>query len=373
MLTLPTPSSAEQERSTQLQAYLQQQVQAAGGWLSFADYMQAALYAPSLGYYVAGKHKFGAAGDFITAPELSVHFSQCLAKQAQPILATCEHPIILEFGAGTGAMAAAILLYLAAQDALPEAYWILEPSIELQHLQQQTLTERCPELLHCVEWLVELPQQEFSGVVLANEVLDAMPVQRFQWDGEQYQQLGINTELQPVWRPVTDTLLAAQLAQLPQENFSNGYCSEVNLWLQPWLASIADKLVHGLVLLIDYGYPAAEYYHPNRVTGTLRCHYRHRAHDDPFFFPGIQDITAHVDFTALANAAIDAGFAVSGYCHQAAFLLSCGFDQMPVELSARNTLLMPYAMGEVFKVMALTKDYAEPLLGFTLLDQRGKL
>ncbi|MBX9705157.1 MAG: SAM-dependent methyltransferase, partial [Gammaproteobacteria bacterium] len=165
----------------------------------------------------------------------------------------------------------------------------------------------------------------------------------------------------------------AQLAQLPQENFSNGYCSEVNLWLQPWLASIADRLVHGLVLLIDYGYPAAEYYHPDRVTGTLRCHYRHRAHDDPFFFPGIQDITAHVDFTALANAAVDVGFTVSGYCHQAAFLLSCGFDQMAVELSARNTLLMPYAMGEVFKVMALTKDYPEPLLGFALLDQRGKL
>lgn len=373
MFELPKPSSSELAQSQRVVQHIKQLIQTAGGVISFADYMQAALYAPGLGYYVAGKVKLGEQGDFVTAPEISANFSYCLAKQAQQVLATLVKPIILEFGAGSGIMAADILAYLAEHDSLPDHYWILETSPDLQQLQKKTLRAKCPDLMSRVQWLNQLPCEKFSGVILANEVLDAMPVQRFYYDGDSYQTLSVVAEFAYQKTEITDLELQQALAQLPRENFSLGYESEINLWLTPWLKSISDILAQGLVLLIDYGYPRAEYYHPDRSQGTLRCHYRHLAHEDAFFYPGIQDITAHVDFTAVAEAADAAQLEVSGYCHQAAFLLSCGIDQMPVKSNQDQQLIMPQAMGEIFKVMALTRDVDQELLGFSLLDQRGKL
>lgn len=371
MLELPMPNESEQQHSAQVVAYIQQQI--GNGTISFADYMQSALYAPGLGYYVNGKIKFGAEGDFVTSPEISPAFSYCIAKQAQQVLALVDKPVIFELGAGSGAMAADILIYLEQQQCLPREYWILETSPSLQHLQRQTLQAKVPQLFQRVKWLSTLPEQNFSGVIVANEVLDALSVHRFTYDGEQFQELVVNDQLHYQTAKITDATLQVALEKLPIENFDPGYQSEVNLWLAPWLASVTAALQQGIVLLIDYGYPRAEYYHPQRNDGTLLCYYRHRAHADPFFYPGIQDITAHVDFTAVAEAADAAKLQVAGFCHQAAFLLSCGIQEMAVDFTDIKQLVMPAAMGEIFKVMALTRDVEQPLLGFNLLDQRSKL
>ncbi len=373
MLQLPKPSQSEQQLSAQLRLHIQQQIIAAGGQITFADYMQAALYAPGLGYYVAGKTKFGGDGDFVTGPEISPYFSYCIAKQTQQVLAEIDNGIILEFGAGSGVMAADILDYLQQHNSLPEQYWILEPSPDLQQLQKETITNKVPELLSKVSWLHQLPHKKFSGVVLANEVLDAMPVNRIEYDGEQFQQLMVDEHFQYQKADITSDELLQAATALPFENFTEGYQTEINLWLSPWLNSVADALQQGVILLIDYGYPRAEYYHSQRTMGTLLCHYRHHAHNDALANMGIQDITAHVDFTAVAEAADAARLSVLGYCHQAAFLLSCGIQDMAVKSRDIQQLIMPAAMGEAFKVMALSHDVELDLMGFSMLDQRGKL
>jgi SAM-dependent MidA family methyltransferase len=386
--SLPTPDPEALTHSQKLQRVIREEIDQAGGQIPFARFMELALYAPGLGYYMAGQHKLGAAGDFITAPELSPLFARCLSRQCQQILELLGSGDILEFGAGSGQMAADLLEELNRRDSLPAHYFILELSAELRQRQQTTLRHQVPHLISKISWLERLPER-IQGVVLANEVCDAMPVHCFQLEashsGERYVSCEGDTF---VWRkgPFTHFRLEERIAQirglLDKVEY---YDSEINLAMESWITEIASRLQAGAVLVIDYGFPRQEYYHPERATGTLLCHYRHRAHGDPFLWPGLQDITAHIDFTALAEAGDTAGLKVAGYCAQADFLLACGLDQLAaVELAAeeqaalhaRNQikrLLLPHEMGELFKVLALSRGIEKPLLGFKLRDRRARL
>lgn len=352
--------------------------------------MELVLYAPGLGYYSAGREKFGPSGDFVTAPELSTLFGRCIARQAQPIIAALNGGDILEFGAGTGRLAADVLQELERLSALPERYYVLEVSADLRARQQALLADRLPHLLPKIVWLDALPTG-FRGVMLANEVLDAMPVHRIQWTDAGVTEWCVGSSDEAfTWerRPVDDAHLLRALdnlrAGLPAPLILP-YTSEVNLHARAWIASIADALAQGVLLCVDYGYPRHEYYHPERRDGTLICHHRHRAHADPLTLPGQQDITAFVDFTAVAEAAVEHGLAVAGYTTQAHFLLASGLDAILRDLQAREPaqyaryaqqakwLALPGEMGERFKVMALTKDFDLPLIGFAFHDQRHRL
>jgi len=362
------------------------EARAAGGWLTFERFMDLALYAPGLGYYSAGSVKIGAGGDFVTAPELSDLFSRCVAEQCGQLL---EHGgEILEVGAGTGRMAAAVLSELAARNCLPDRYAILEVSAELADRQRRCITALPPGLAERVVWLERLPERPIDGVILANEVLDALPCRRFRIQNGAILELGVAVDGQMLRERAAPaepslaqewTRLAAQWpAPLPE-----GYVSEICLRVGPWLAGIADCLKRGALLLFDYGLPRAHYYHPQRRVGTLRCHYKHRVHDDPYVNLGVQDITAWVDFTRVAEAALECGLEVAGFATQAAFLLATGIERQvaeatdPVEHARRageaRRLLLPGEMGEAFKLMALTRDFDEPLVGFALQDLRGSL
>lgn len=384
---LPTPSAEALAHSERLAALIRKEIATAGGRVGFDRFMELALYAPGLGYYSAGSRKFGEAGDFITAPELSTLFSRCLARQCAEVLAVINDGAILEFGAGSGVMAADILAELAALESLPTCYYILELSAELRIRQQETLREKVPDLAARVVWLDGLPEAGFRGVVLANEVLDAMPVHRFRIRN------GAPLELYVVQEGEGFTLqegepgeeLAASLAKLlRQTDLAEGYESEMNLRAEDWVRSLADFLDQGVALLIDYGFPRSEFYHPQRNRGTLMCHFRHRAHDDALVVVGLQDITAHVDFTAVAEAAAEAGLSVRGYTSQANFLIANGLTGLLSEaqkdvrehltLAAQvKRLTMPGEMGELFKVMALSRGWDRPLQGFSLRDERGRL
>jgi len=287
------------------------------------------LAQPGLGYYVAGSQKFGQAGDFVTAPEISPLFSYALAQQCAEIFITLmpSEKIILEFGAGSGVMAADILTELERVGELPQRYYILELSAELKHRQKETIKNRAVHLLDYVEWIEQLPDKSFNGVVLANEVLDAMPVHRFYKDksnrqyplGEYYVSwTGERFELSQ--GPFSSDELASEVHKL-EEEIPDNYSSEINMAASAWVTSIAERINRGVILIIDYGFPRQEFYHPQRTQGTLMCHYRHRSHTDPFVYPGLQDITAHVDFSAIAEAANTAGLDIIGYTNQAFFLL----------------------------------------------------
>ncbi len=354
------------------------------GPVPFVRFMQLALYAPGVGYYSSGQKKFGRDGDFITAPELSSLFSQCVAKQCQQILRVLETPVILEFGAGSGVMAADILLALEALGCLPERYLILELSAELQTRQRETIKQRAPHLLDNVQWLSTLPSESFEGVVLANEVLDAMPVNKFRMHDGQLQEAFVgfkNEQFNWQWKKAGDTLQKA--VHHLEIDFPDAYETEINLFIDGWIKSISSVLSRGLVLLIDYGFPRHEYYHPDRHMGTIMCHYQHRSHSDPLLLVGKQDITAHVDFTALAEAAVENDFDVEGYTNQAAFLIDCGITDLlqranddAEQFNWNNQvkqLTLPSEMGELFKVIALTKDFDEVLLGFRCLDMSERL
>ena len=387
---LPEPSQEEKNHSRQLVELIRHEIELTGGALCFDRFMDLALYTPGLGYYACGLQKFGAKGDFITAPEVSPLFSQALAKQVAQLLSALEDGVIIEFGAGSGVMAAEILAELERDNALPAQYLIIELSAELQARQRETLVERVPHLLARVSWLQRLPDTPLNGVVLANEVLDAMPVRRFLTLGHGLYELGVAWgEAQLAWKnvPANDSLNEA-IALLEKERgepFSAGYCSEYNPALPGWMAALSGLLKQGAALLIDYGYGRSEYYSPERNMGTLMCHYRHRAHGDPLWYPGIQDITAYVDFTAVADAGIQADFEVSGYTTQAQFLFGCGLHQLFERESADDivdqlriaqqvkTLTLPSEMGERFKVMALSKNMDLPLIGFRLRDFRERL
>lgn len=360
-------------------------IEARGGWLAFDDYLRLVLYAPGVGYYSAGSAKFGPSGDFTTAPELSGLFANCLANQCAPLLGSLGGEI-LELGAGTGRMAARLLTRLAEIGEPPSRYRILEPSAELRARQAQTLQALPEPLSSRVEWLDAPPELPISGIVLANEVLDALPFRRFVIDDEMRLERGVGLssagDFIDADRPA-DAALRVELERLSPAGWPTHYVSELCPMTEPWIDSIAQSLARGVMLLIDYGLPRHEYYHPQRDRGTLRCHFRHRAHDDPLVYPGLQDITAWVDFTRVAEAGVDARLEVAGYCTQAAFLLANGIEAEVAAASGEldrarlssqaQMLLLPGEMGERFKVMALTRDFDEPMRGFALQDLRRTL
>lgn len=382
-MSLPQPSDDALAQSDALTTRLRERIAAAGGWISFADYMHQALYTPGLGYYSGGAHKFGAAGDFITAPELTPLFGQALAQQVAEVTAQSA-PQVIEVGAGTGHLAADVLLALDRLGCAPEQYRILEVSGELRGRQADTLRERAPALADRVQWIDALPER-FSGAVIANEVLDVMPVHVLVWrDGTVFERgVACNDSGAFAWadHPASDALHAAAArlnAPMPSEG---EYVSELNLAGPAWVADWASRLDTGALLLIDYGYPRAEYYLPSRSNGTLLCYYRHHAHGDPFLWPGLNDITAFVDFTAIAEAAFEADLSIYGYTSQASFLYNCGVLELLAERGdqtkpdyiraarAVQRLTAPQEMGELFKVLAVGKGLAEPLLGFRRGDR----
>lgn len=388
--TLPQPTDTAFAHSQRLAEYICDTLQTQNGHIGFREFMHMALYAPALGYYVAGAHKIGASGDFITAPEISPLFSQCLANQCKQVLQALDGGDILELGAGSGIMAADILKHLDSTDCLPENYYILEVSPDLKQRQHQALAQHVPHLLERVIWLDALPTQPVRGVIVGNEVLDAMPVDVFILDsGEIYEQtvtLDDNQQFAFGRQPANSTLRdnIKQLS-LDSNNYPNGYTSELNPQLPGWLNSLGQSLEAGAILLVDYGYERKDYYLPERAQGTLICHYQHRAHDNPLLYPGLQDITANADFTAVAEAATQADLHVAGYTTQANFLINAGLEalfatqlqqkpkqQYPLAQQVR-TLSLPSEMGERFKVIGLTKGFTNDLMGFTLSDQRHRL
>lgn len=387
--TLPAPSDDELAHSRRVAQHIREFMAARGGVVGFDTWMRLALYAPGLGYYSAGATKIGAGGDFITAPEVSSLFSRCVARQAAEVLRGTGGDI-LELGAGSGRMAFDLLTELAALRILPAKYRILEVSADLAERQRARLSELPPDLRGRVEWLDRWPSEPMRGVVLANEVLDAMPVERFVLRGEPGDQraraLAVAQDGEGFrWRevdasPELDHAVRAILESLP-EPLPDGYVSEVCLALQPWMASLAAHLERGVALLIDYGLSRPQLYHPDRADGTLRCHYRHRAHGDPFVNVGLQDITAWVDFTGVAEAADSAGLDVLGYTTQSSFLIGTGIDALltaDLQLAADDPrrqaqlagearrLVLPGEMGEVFKVIALGRAHDSPLCGFAM-------
>ncbi|MCP5267551.1 MAG: SAM-dependent methyltransferase [Zoogloeaceae bacterium] len=376
-MPLPTPDPDALKHSQYLQAHIADDIGRRGGWISFARYMELALYAPGLGYYSGGAHKFGAAGDFITAPELTPLFAQTLAAQAAQIMAASA-PQILEAGAGSGRLAADLLQELTLRDALPERYLILELSGELRERQRATLSAHVPHLLPRVEWLEQLPER-FDGLVLANELLDAIPAHLVRWRDEGIFERGVALESNHfdwVERPAEGEVLSRAQSLAEEVVPGGGYVSEIGLAAASWVASWGEILGCGALLLVDYGFPRREFYHPQRSEGTLMCHYRHHAHPDPFYLPGLQDITVHVDFTAVAEAGTEAGLDFLGYTTQGAFLFNCGLTEvlsrtpaddprryLPLSNAAQK-LISPAEMGELFKVIALGRGIDEPLLGF---------
>ena len=385
-MKLPTPDPDALAYSAALKRRIGDEIEAAGGWIGFDRFMDLSLYAPGMGYYSGGAHKFGAAGDFVTAPEISSLFACTLATQVAQVLALSA-PQIIEVGAGSGRLAADLLLELELRGALPERYRILDLSGELRERQRATISQRAPHLLDRVDWLDRLPER-FDGLVLANELLDAMPVQLVVWHDAAILERGVawaNDEF--VWRdrPAAGRLLEKARAVAEEFPLADGYLSEICLASADWTASWAGILGQGALLLIDYGFPLHEFYHPQRDTGTLMCHYRHQAHGEPFFLPGLQDITAHVDFTAIVEAGFDAGLEFLGYTTQAAFLINCGLAEVlsrtPVDehlrylpqAQAAQKLISPAEMGDLFKVIALGKGIGETLIGFAQGDRSATL
>ncbi len=358
------------------------------GLMPFSRFMEMALYEPGLGYYSAGLHKLGPSGDFVTSPELGSLFAACLAGQAAELAGELGAYDILEIGAGTGRLAADLLRNVPAE-RLPRKYRILERSADLRDVQRRNIAEHAG-LPDRVEWLDEPPAEDWQGLLLANEVLDALAVERFRQGENNVEQLCVRAEGDGLtWgaRPAPGDLERAvdHIVSDTGRKFRTGYRSEVNLHLAPWLCSATAAMKRGLALFIDYGYPRSEYYMPERSDGTLMCHYRHRAHDDSFFWPGLQDITAWVDFTALAEAADACGLDVEGYASQTLFLLGCGLDRLLADRHEKSDdggaaigaearqLTLPGMMGEKFQVMGLGRGLEKPLRGFSLQDLRHRL
>lgn len=374
-MSLPPPSPEQLQASDRLVRYIQSEIEKSGGWISFARYMELALYTPGLGYYSGGSVKFGGAGDFVTAPQISPLFGRVLARQFAEVLKQTGGGI-LELGAGTGLLASQILEELSAQ-GIEAPYSILDVSGELRVRQQARLTG------HGANWLDALPEK-FTGVIFGNEVLDALPVCLVHWTENRPLERGVASgDDRFVWqdRPITDPALLkhAQSLDLPA-----GYVSEINMAAPALVKSLAQCLESGVLLFIDYGFGRGEYYHPQRHMGTLRVHYRHHALDDPFYLPGLCDLTAHVDFTAIADAGFESGLDIRGYTTQANFLMASGITQLLAETppdSAGNylplstgaqKLLSPAEMGELFKVIGMSRNAVCPS-GFSMGDQRHRL
>jgi len=376
---LPQPSADALAVSHQLQALINAEIGRNSGWISFARYMELALYAPGLGYYSAGSRKLGAAGDFITAPELSPLFGRVLARQIAPLISAGMDDLI-ELGAGSGALAVALLEELTAIDRLPRQYRILEVSADLRERQQARIAAALPALLPRVQWLDQLPER-LDAIVVGNEVLDALPVHRIRVVDGRAQELGVTVHGSGRFgwacRPAFPALAAA-VPELPE-----AYETEIGLAAQALVADLGQRLERGLLLFFDYGFPAHEFFHPQRDHGTLMCHYRHHAHDDPFLWPGLQDITAHVDFSAIVRCAPQ--LELQGYASQAQFLINGGITGLLAEVPANDVpryaplaaqaqkLLSPAEMGELFKVIALGKNLPAPLQAFRRGDRSHTL
>ena len=387
MTTLPTPSTDAKKHSEQITSLIRHTIEEAGGWLDFFQFMQLALYAPSLGYYSAGSQKFGDSkkngGDFVTAPEISPLFAQTISRQIEQVLQEVDGDI-LELGAGTGKLAADVLLTLARLNRLPSKYFILEVSNHLRQVQLETLQKKLPaDLIQRVEWLNELPVK-FQGVVMANEVLDAIPVHMVHVEKQGLSERGVAWRDGFVWQDKVMTredLLGAAVKQRLAEGYITEFCPAAS----GLIAGLARILQHGIILMIDYGFSAREYYHPQRNQGTLMCHYQHYAHTEPLINVGLQDITAHVDFTSIAYVGVNHGLTLSGFCSQAQFLMNCGILEIMSQVSpqdmasyaplaaAAQKLLSPAEMGDLFKVIAFSKNLEEPLIGFANGDKSHTL
>lgn len=379
---LPEPQADAQAASLQLCRRIVEEIEQAGGWLPFSRYMELALYTPGLGYYSGGAQKFGEAGDFITAPEISPLFAHSLATPAAQVMAQSA-PQILEAGAGNGLLAAELLLELERRHSLPQRYLILELSGELRARQHATLSQRTPHVLDRVDWLDTLPEH-FSGLVLGNELLDAMPVALIVWtapDRLLERGVALDENGQFCWQDRAGSP-ALQTAAAPLDIAGPfPYVSEISLAAPAWVAEWGQRLTQGALLLIDYGHSRGEYYLPQRSQGTLMCHYRHHAHENPLWWPGLNDITAHVDFSAIADAGFNAGLDVLGYLPQGRFLLNCGItgllERIPDTRSraylaaARSVekLILPHEMGERFKVIAFGRALPQPISGFQSGDR----
>ena len=402
---LSVPNKDALAHSNKLSCSIQKKMAQAGGRLSFTDYMQAVLYEPGLGYYSAGSAKLGEHGDFVTAPEISSLFSKSIAQAILPALAVVHDNNILEVGAGSGKMASDILGHLEQLQQLPSRYFILELSADLRSRQQQRIKESHPSLYDRVEWLDTIPDN-LNAVVIANELLDAMPVVRFKKENhsvsvEQVESDGdgFKSFYQPCDLDDNNQLnqrIIERINKLERDygELDDNFVSEINFNAEDWLASVSQSLQSGVILLIDYGYPQHEYYHAQRNTGTLNCFYRHRHHNNPFLYPGLQDLTAHVDFTAIADAALKNNLNVIGYTTQANFLFGAGIAQLAessidvtesnatdqkliikqIELAGKiKKLTMPYEMGEIVKVIGFSKDCNITLDAFSYNDMRDHL
>jgi SAM-dependent MidA family methyltransferase len=384
---LPALNEAEATHAAAAREHIVRRIRASGDWIDFETFMELALYAPGLGYYSAGSTKLGAAGDFTTAPEVSELFGRCVARQCAQILAHTPGASILEVGAGTGSMAATVLRELAARDALPQHYDILEVSADLAERQRRRLATLPDPLRSRIRWLQQLPSSPLRGVILANEVLDALPCQRFVMGEAAVEALGVTAAadgtLEWARHPAATALTAAVHELNLPAPLVPGYASEVCVRVEPWIAGLAACLERGALLLFDYGLPRSQYYHPDRDAGTLTCHFKHRAHFDPFVNLGVQDITAWVDFTRVALAGHACGLAVLGLCTQAAFLLGAGIEEFlaqtrdaPTQLrlaGEARRLLLPGEMGEAFKLLALGRGIEAPLDCFRFQDLRDSL
>jgi SAM-dependent MidA family methyltransferase len=379
---MPVPDSNALAVSRALLERIAVEIASHGGWLAFDDYMRLALYEPGLGYYTGGAEKFGPAGDFVTAPSLGPLFAQTLARQVAELVAMSA-PAILEFGAGGGELAGELLAELERLGSPIDSYAILEPGPELRERQRVAIARLAPASKDKVVWLDRLPDA-FRGVMLANEVVDAMPVHALVWRTEGVFERGVAFEdgkLAWAERPASgEALTVASALRVPAP-----YASEVGLAARGWMTSVAERLEQGALLVIDYGFPAAEYYHPQRATGTLMCHYRHHAHTDPFLYPGLQDITAHVDFSALAATARQSGLDLLGYASQSNFLVNCGLTDVlgrtdPTDVkryaplaATAHKLLSPAEMGELFKVLCVGRGVPAGLTGFARGDRSPAL
>jgi len=390
LLDWPIPDEFARNQSRLLVEIIHEDIKENDGRLGFERFMQHALYEPGLGYYSGGARKFGVDGDFTTAPEISSLFSACLARQCEQLFSLTGTAVLLELGAGTGVMAADILAELQRRNSLPDKYLILETSADLRQRQQQLLQQRHPDIFARIGWLDTLPSEPINGVILANEVLDALPVRRIKIENNRFfEQMVTSNKQSFAWlsEPASAVLAAAIgnnlsdcLADLP-----DGYVTEYNTLLPAFIQSVSDVLGNGAMLFLDYGYPRREYYHPQRNEGTLLCHYRHRSHSDPFINIGIQDITAAVDFTLVAEAATIAGLEIAGYTTQAGFLIACGIEEIINDcgqgddmaslryLQQARQLLLPGQMGESFKVIALSRNIETPLQGFEFANQVQRL
>jgi len=385
---LPAPGAEAEAHGQRVVEHVREAIARAGGRISFERYMALALYAPGLGYYAAGLEKLGALGDFVTAPEIGPAFARTLARALDPLLAAIGSRELVEVGAGSGALAAALVAALAARGA-PVRYRILEPSAALAARQRERLAGPLGSREAGVEWLGDLPPPGFRGVIVGNELLDALPVRRFRVGREGFEELFVAWQDERfAWRfGEPEPPLAEALAELERGlpwRLPDGYVSEVGLAARAWVREALSRIERGVLLLFDYGYPRGEYYHPDRAQGTLRCHYRHRAHDDPLVLTGLQDLSACVDFTAVAEAAREAGGEVAGYTTQALFLLGAGLAELAEGLEPGTRehasltgeikrLILPGEMGELVKVIALARGFDGRPPGFALRDLGDRL